>query len=155
MPSTQWSQLNPLQLGRYAEYYAKMELASYGFEIYTTEVDDHGIDFIARKNHGPFLECQVKSVRRLGYVFMQKDKWDIRNPNLHLILLVFNDGRLPDIYMISAIMWQNPRKPFSDKEYAGLKSKPEYGVDITLKGMPLLEPYRIDMTLGKMQECGD
>jgi hypothetical protein len=48
MPNTKWSELNPLQLGRYAEYYAKMELASYGLEIYTSEVDDHGIDFIAK-----------------------------------------------------------------------------------------------------------
>lgn len=37
MPDTNWSKLNKLQLGRYAEYYAKMEFASYGFEVYTSE----------------------------------------------------------------------------------------------------------------------
>ena len=49
MPNLNWSKLTGLQLGRYAEYYAKMEFASYGFEVYTSEVDDHGVDFIAKK----------------------------------------------------------------------------------------------------------
>jgi hypothetical protein len=41
--------LTGLQLGRYAEYYAKMEFASYGFEVYTSEVDDHGVDFVVKE----------------------------------------------------------------------------------------------------------
>ena len=48
MPNTIWSRLSHLQLGRYAEYYAKMEFASYGYDVYTSEVDDHGVDFVAR-----------------------------------------------------------------------------------------------------------
>ena len=48
MPKMKWSDLRPMQLGRYAEYYAKMEFASYGYDIYTSEVDDHGVDFVAR-----------------------------------------------------------------------------------------------------------
>ena len=46
MPNLNWSKLNHLQLGKYAEYYAKMEFASYGYEVYTSEVDDHGVDFV-------------------------------------------------------------------------------------------------------------
>lgn len=46
--NTDWERLRPLQLGRYGEYYAKMEFASYGYDIYTSEVDDHGVDFIAK-----------------------------------------------------------------------------------------------------------
>ena len=47
MPNKHWLRLNHLQLGRYAEYLSKMEFASYGFEIYSSEVDDHGVDFIS------------------------------------------------------------------------------------------------------------
>lgn len=54
MPNTTWSKLNSLQLGRYAEYYSKMEFASYGFEVYTSELDDHGIDFIVKTKAGLF-----------------------------------------------------------------------------------------------------
>lgn len=48
MPNLIWSKLNRMQLGRYAEYYAKMEFSSYGFDVYTSEVDDHGVDFVAK-----------------------------------------------------------------------------------------------------------
>ena len=38
-----WDRLNHLQVGRFAEYYVQMEFALYGFEVYTTEVDDRGV----------------------------------------------------------------------------------------------------------------
>ena len=91
MPNTNWSNLNPLQLGRYAEYYAKMEIASYGLEVYTSEVDDHGVDFVCKKNKKEFMQIQVKSIRDYGYVFMQERKWDIKDSNLYLVLLIFTD----------------------------------------------------------------
>ena len=48
MPRMKWDKLNQRQLGQYGEYYAKMEFASYGYDVYTSEVDDHGVDFVAR-----------------------------------------------------------------------------------------------------------
>ena len=75
MPSKKWSELTGLGIGRYAEYYAKMEFTSYGFEVFTSEIDDHGVDFVA---HHPkdktYFEIQVKSVRDFNYVFIRKDK---------------------------------------------------------------------------------
>lgn len=49
-----WSRLNRLQLGKYAEYLAKMESVLCGCDVFTSEVDDHGIDFVIRtrqRNH--------------------------------------------------------------------------------------------------------
>jgi len=40
-----WSKLSTLQLGRYAEYFVKMEFTLHGFDVYSAEVDDKGIDF--------------------------------------------------------------------------------------------------------------
>ena len=51
MPSTNWSKLSPLQLSWYVEYYAKMDSSSEEFEVYTLEVDNHGVNFIAKKPH--------------------------------------------------------------------------------------------------------
>lgn len=42
-----WSKLNKQQVGAFTEYIVKMELTMYGFQVYGTEVDDRGIDFIA------------------------------------------------------------------------------------------------------------
>ena len=61
-----WSCLNKQQIGTYAEYFVKMELTMYGFQVYTTEVDDRGIDFVARYERGPFYQVQVKSIRSNG-----------------------------------------------------------------------------------------
>ena len=74
MPRYQWSALNTQQVGAYAEYFVKMELTMYGFEVYTTEVDDHGIDFVARRYGGPFIEVQVKSLRYVQLRFHAEDK---------------------------------------------------------------------------------
>ena len=75
MPSTNWSKLSPLQLGRYAKYYAKMEFASYGFEVYTSEVDDHGVDSIAKNPHNnQFYEVQVKSIRNTDMSLFRKTR---------------------------------------------------------------------------------
>ena len=52
MPRMKWYELNQRQLGQYGEYYAKMEFASYGYDVYTSEVDDHGVDFVARDENG-------------------------------------------------------------------------------------------------------
>jgi hypothetical protein len=37
-----------MQLGRYAEYLAKMEFMLHGSDVFSSEVDDHGIDFVVR-----------------------------------------------------------------------------------------------------------
>lgn len=144
MPLMKWSKLNHLQLGRYAEYYAKMEFASYGLDVYTSEVDDHGIDFVAKTNGGGFIEIQVKAIRNTNYVFMRKDKWNIDNENLYLILLLFDDNILPKVFMIPSKAWENPNDLLCDKNYVELKSKPEYGINISKKNMPLLSEYEID-----------
>jgi len=144
MSNTTWSKLNGLQLGRYAEYYSKMEFASYGFEVYTSEVDDHGIDFIVKTKSGIFLEIQVKSILKSKYVFMQKEKWDIESPTTYLSLLLFEDGKLPETYLIPATAWKNPNTLLCDKDYEGLKSKPEYGLNLSKKSMQLLQDYRLE-----------
>lgn len=144
MPNLNWSMLNSLQLGRYAEYYAKMEFASHGLDVYTSEVDDHGIDFIIKTKSGRFLEIQVKSVRQTNYVFMQKEKWNIEDANTYLALLLFKDEKLPNVYLIPAMAWKTPSSLLCDKDYEGLKSKPEYGLNLSKKNLPLLREFAIE-----------
>lgn len=150
MPNTIWSKLNHLQLGRYAEYYAKMEFASYGFEVYTSEVDDHGVDFIAKlpgKNR--FFEVQVKSVRDYGYIYMSKSKMPELSENRLVCYLHFIDGQLPDVFVIPAIAWSTPNAVLVDRKYdkPGQKSEPEWGINISKKNYHLLDEYKADRWL--------
>lgn len=148
-----WSRSNMTaqKLGKFCEYYAKMALASYGLDIYASEVDDHGIDFVAESKKG-FLKFQVKSVRtdRTQYVFMRKDYFDIEDENLYLILLLLVDGEYPDAYLIPTSAWREDNKVFVYHSYEGKKSDPEYGVNISNKNMAALEKYKLATTLAEL-----
>ena len=139
MPNLNWSALKPLQLGRYAEYYAKMEFTSYGYEVYTSEVDDHGVDFIAKSPAGQFLEVQVKAMRNKNYVSIHKDKISLDNAHL-VCYIVFNNGSFPDVYIIPATVWTEPNGVFVSYDY----KKPEWGINYSLKNAHLLNPYKAE-----------
>jgi hypothetical protein len=135
-----------MQLGRYAEYYAKMEFASYRFDVYTSEVDDHGIDFVAKNTHGKFYEVQVKAIRSssTNYVFMEKEKFDINMDNLLLMLLIFSNEKLPEAYLIHSKEWMSINSLLTEKDFIGLKSKPEYGLNLSKKNMEILQKYEAE-----------
>lgn len=154
MPCTEWSNLTPLQLGRYAEYYAKMEFASYGYEVFTSEVDDKGVDFICRKNDGPFCEIQVKAVRKYNPTFMLKDHMDVKSKDRFICLLRFEDGSLPEVYLIPANAWDTPTALLKGYDYVDKKSKPDWSINLSKKNMPLLQEHEFSRTLEMMSQAG-
>ena len=145
MPNLKWSNLNHMQIGKYAEYFSKMEFTSYGLYVYTSEVDDHGVDFVVKSPQGAFYEVQVKSIRNTGYVFVQKDKIEIQD-NWLLCLMRFVDGTLPEVFIIPATTWATAKEPFVSRDYdkEGQKSKPEWGINLSKKNLPKLEAYASD-----------
>ena len=111
-----WSRLNTHQVGRYAEYFVKMEFALYGFEIYTAEVDDRGIEFVARHGYSGFCEIQVKSVRKSNYIFMPKSKFPLR-PDRLLALVLLKEEQPPDLSRHSRDCRESfPRSPSGELE---------------------------------------
>ena len=150
MPNLNWSELSPLQLGRYAEYYAKMEFASYGYEVYTSEVDDHGVDFVVKApGTVKFYEVQVKSVRDYGYVFIAKSKMPVLTTHRLVCHIHFIDGQLPDVFVIPATAWAEPNEVLVDRNYdkPGQTSKPEWGISLSKKNYSLLDSYKADIKL--------
>lgn len=135
-----WSRLSPLQVGRYAEYFVMMEFTKRGFQVYSSEVDDRGIDFVIRKNRGHFYEIQVKSLRTGGYTFCEKKKMILTHERL-VALCLFEDGYEPKLYLIPSLEWRQPTALLTDKNYEGKKSKPEWGVNVSKKNLPLLEEF--------------
>lgn len=137
------------KLGAYGEYFAKMELTSYGLDVYTSEVDDRGIDFVCLRGKEVW-KVQVKSVRSTtGYVFMKEQYFDREDEALFLLLLVFHQGRLPEPYLIPATAWQKENDLLCHRIYGkpGQSSPPEYGLRLSQKNQPLLEPYRLERML--------
>jgi hypothetical protein len=144
-----WSRLNPLQVGRYAEYFAKMEFTLYGFEVYTSEVDDRCVDFVVRKDGGPFYDVQVKSVRGYSYIFIPKAKYPIAEHRLAAVVL-FHQHQEPELYLIPMKEWRSPNPLLVSPDYEGKKSAPEWGINASKKNQPLLDAYRFDNIVGTL-----
>lgn len=143
MPSLNWESLNKLQLGRYAEYYAKMEFASYGFEVYTCEVDDHGVDFIAKRDE-EYFDVQVKSIRKGNYVYLNNKKLKIADRFL-ICYLVFKENALPDIYIFPSTVWRKAQKRGGRELAKVFKTyAKEYGIYYCKNADRILEPYRAE-----------
>ena len=138
-----WSRLNHLQVGRFAEYWVKMEFTLWGYEVYTSEVDDRGIDFVVRGGTRGFMEVQVKSARGLNYIFLPKDRFQLR-PDLLAAIVILHEGKAPAHYLVPATAWLHPNDLLVDRNYEGLKSPPEYGLNLSVKNMPILEQYEFD-----------
>ncbi len=150
MPSYSWDQLNSFQIGKYAEYYVKMEFTSYGFDVYSSEVDDKGIDFIVKKDNGLYYEIQVKSVRKSNYVFALKDRFHAHRDNVFMALVLFINEELPELYLIPSKEWLKPNDLLRDREYQGKKSSPEWGINISKKNRPLLKQYEFNRIIQQL-----
>lgn len=147
-----WSALTAQRLGRYAERLAHLEFSAYGFDVYVPDVDDRSVDFVVRSASRRFIEIQVKSLRQQGYVFMRKRLFR-PHEDLHVVLLVFADGRQPDMYLIPSKTWLAEPLPagFSSRDYRPrLKSEPEWGLQVTAKTRVLLEEFRFDRAAAQL-----
>src|SRR5947208_9111687 len=107
MKKGDWTRVNHLQIGKYTEYFVKMEFTLYGFDVYTSEVDQHGIDFVIRRGHNVYYDVQVKSVREFNYIFFQKDKFEIRQ-NLLAVIAIFFPEEAPRLCIVRSDVWQTP-----------------------------------------------
>lgn len=138
-----WSRLNHLQVGKYAEYLAKMEFTLHGFDVYTTEVDNRGIDFLVRKDHATYYDIQVKSIRKSGYIFFPKSTFTLR-PNLLAAIVLFLPLKIPQLYLIPSTAWLSPNPLLVGHDYEGKKSPPEWGINLSSRHIHLLEPFAFD-----------
>ncbi|ADN10093.1 hypothetical protein [Sulfurimonas autotrophica] len=146
-----WKSLNKQQVGAFSEYFVKMEFTMYGFQVYSTEVDDRGIDFVTRFENNSFLTIQVKSIRKSGYVFMQKDKFKLSS-DLYLVLAILDEHQAPKIYIIPSTEWKTPNELFVDRDYEGKQSKPEYGLNLSKKNMHILNQYEFTKMVPILQK---
>jgi len=118
--------------------------------VYSAEVDDRGIDFVCKYENGPYFSVQVKSLREKGYVFIVKEKFEI-SPDWYLALAILNQGKEPRLYLVPSEAWKSPNALLVDHEYDGKKSKPEWGINLSIKNMSLLEQYDFTSMVVKLQ----
>jgi len=135
-----WSRLNKQQVGAFTEYFVKMELTMYEFQVYGTEIDDRGIYFIARYEYGPFIEVQVKPLRSYGYAFIPKDKFELHE-NRFLAFGFLIDTCPPQLYLVPSLAWKECNPIFVSHDYEGLKKQARVG------NKPIEEEHEVDGAL--------
>lgn len=145
-----YGDLHHLQVGRIGEYWIKLMLTMQGFATYYSDVDNKAIDFVVRLDNSKHIDIQVKTIRfsKPSYVFITKDSWkevDMIRTNLYLALVLLKDDSYPEAYIIPSSAWLQPNELFCDRKYKerGLSSSDEWGLNISTKNLPLLEPYQI------------
>jgi hypothetical protein len=144
MQKQHWSSLSTLQLGRYAEYFVKMQFTLHGFDVYSAEVDDKGIDFVIRRHETRYYDVQVKSASRCNYIFFPKDTFE-PSQNLFAAIVLFTDDEPPDLYLVRSMVWrEKPNALFVEHDYVGKKSKPEWGLNLSKRNLPLLAPHAFE-----------
>src|SRR5690606_9550301 len=89
------------------------------------------------KDQGRFYEVQVTSVHGLNHVFCRKDKMPL-SPERDVAFVLFEDGAAPSLFLIPSLAWQKPDALLVDREYKGMRSKPEWGINLSRKNLPLL-----------------
>jgi hypothetical protein len=84
---------------------------------------------------------------------MQKTKFTLRKERL-LALVLLDEDQPPDLYLIPATSWLCPNALLVDRDYEGLKSKPEWGVQLSGRTRPLLAPYRFEVAVAPFCQDG-
>jgi hypothetical protein len=124
----------------------------WGFDVYSSEIDDRGIDFVIRKDASTYFDIQVKATRGYNYIFMQKEKLNIA-PNLFIAFVLLLENKPPTLYLIPSEIWKTPNKLFVGRNYGGEKiSKPEWGLAISSRKMDLLEAFRFERIIKNLSD---
>ena len=150
-----YDHLSHLQIGQIGEYWVKIWLTLLGFDVFYTDVDDKGIDFIIRLDDNKHIDIQVKTVREnTGYTFVTKESWNNKlRDNLYLALVLIANNKMPQIFFIPSIAWNTPNDLLRDRDYQkeGQTSKPEWGINISKKNMKFLKQYDISNFIEKIK----
>ena len=80
---------------------------------------------------------------------MRKDKFQLRS-NLFVAIVLFDEGELPKVYLIPSEEWKKPNEILVDRKYEEKKSPPEWGLNLSLKNMPILEKYVFEKQVMKL-----
>jgi len=123
-----------------------IEFILYGFDVYSPELDDKGIDFIVRKDDSSYFDIQVKAVRDFNYIYFQKSKFQIRE-NLYAFILIYGKELKPSMYLIPSNIWNKPNKLFVSRDYKGKKSVPEFGINLSEMNLPKLDEFIFEKTI--------
>lgn len=155
-----YSKLRTTQyVGEFGAQLVRLNFTLNEIDTFVPLIDDKAIDFIARVNERTYYDVQVKTIRlttKDRYFYEAKEKWgtEIR-PNLLIAFVILQANTDPTLLLIPGNKWKEEslkNKIFSDRNYDGKKSKPEWGLTISKTNLLYLsEKYDIDNILESLK----
>lgn len=105
MLRTSYKHLNTVQKGSVGEAFSKLAFTLEGFEVYDTEYDDRGIDFVVRNSSGKYFSVQVKATDETSNPFIKQSKFD-SSQEFVLCAVRLLEGEPPKAYLACGSDWE-------------------------------------------------
>jgi len=67
-----------------------------------------------------------------------------------MAIALFTEGTSPTLFLIPSFAWQTPNLLFVGRDYQRLKSKPEWGLNLSQKNLETLNQYRFEETVNHL-----
>ncbi|WP_157591748.1 DUF4365 domain-containing protein [Solirubrobacter soli] len=106
---------------------------------------------ITAQGRGRAIEVHVRSLRKVTYQFWEKRRFDLAEGRYGALVLLF-DGQPPASYLIPSLAWTSPTALLVDRNYEGLASEPEWGLNLSGRTLPTLDAYRLSVVLRTLDE---
>ena len=147
MARYKWSALNRLQKGSFGEHFAKMEFSMYGLLVFSAEVDDRGIDFVARNERGQHFDVQVKTVTERNYTYIAESKFP---ECLWVCLVILEESTDPQLFLFAKQDWNSETEGLLKRKHYPNASEPEYGIHLAKVRNAVLDRFRFDAVILKL-----
>lgn len=147
-----YKHLNTVQKGSFAEAYAKMAFTLEGFEVYTTEYDDRGIDFVIRNSTGRFYSVQVKATGHSANPFISESKF-IDSEDFLVCAVRLVEGSEPSIYLARGCDWSEASDCLHYNASGG-SAGPYYEVRFSDKHKQSLERHSFPVYIERLKNDG-
>lgn len=152
--------MNKHELNKYAITLAEKAFQDRGFKIEDSPLPAAQLDFLAVLSGSKRMKIKVRAISQIGsYVFIPKRKFDIEDPDLHMVVLYIpHEHNERIMYIIPATEWGKDIYPFKGKDYdkPGQVSEPEWGISFSRKAKDAMEPYRFtnfEMKMAADENC--
>ncbi|MDD2720102.1 MAG: hypothetical protein PHH47_02190 [Gallionella sp.] len=117
------------------------------FLIFSSEVDDRGIDFVARREDGKHFDVQVKTITGNNYTFVKESKF---SSALLVCLIVLRESRPPAAYLFTRSDWDSPTDGLLEKHSFPNASEAEFGIHLAEKRAEVLAKFELRARLSQL-----
>jgi hypothetical protein len=150
MMMNEWNKLNRLQKGSFGEQYAKMLFTKYGAEVYSSDVDDRGIDFVARFPNSEFYDVQVKTVMDMNLAYINKTKFK-KSERFLVVLVRLEQGKEPEVYVFRATEWDSEDGLLKYNPYIEAESAPAYEIHLSRSRLQQMGKYLFEQRISELR----